>query len=581
MSGLAAEAEILGAVKNFVNNAVPAFKSNPKVTANDDPYQKWYKLRKAIFEKDLVYDLFAGAADNQSTDKLRAHIREELSRLGEDKLADEALEASWQKYISINFPGPDALKWELGKYGYSESFVKSKFKDNLLMSRYFEKVVRPQIFSDLKKQESLVIKADQDEIDISVNEIKLKFIELGNAHGGEVSFEALLQQAGFSKEEFEHEIKKELLAAKAEERLNQLTEAELQEEAKVYYHNRIANFQIPAKMFFRQVFLDRSLKEDHEQFKMLKDTLKEVHAKLIEGEDFKDLALDYADEYISFEQMIEPAVENSEIYIKDIWQSLMAMEAGQVSEIIKSKIGLHVLILDQVVEARTISFEEFASLSPSETLVKREEPIPSETVSQLVQEPALEIPEPVQPTEPVKPEPVAKVHEPVWREPEYEPPIMEVQAPMFDLAEEQVTEAIEEFEAPEPVIPVLVDPPLKPRVVVEEVLELVDPPLKPRSVEEKIQEPIKREQEYEPPVMEARAPEPAPLSPEQKLEEKIQELRARIPDSLADLRQIKSKVLINANRSRIKSKKSKIDKLSSEVERLERVIRRMQSFQNY
>lgn len=88
------------------------------------------------------------------------------------------------------------------------------------------------------------------------------------------------------------------------------------------------------------------------------DTLKEIQDKLDQGESFADLAKEYSQDPGSADQGGDLGLVNPGDMVEEFDEALFNMEAGQVSEPVKTQFGYHIIQLQEVKEARIPPFEE-------------------------------------------------------------------------------------------------------------------------------------------------------------------------------------------------------------------------------
>ena len=88
------------------------------------------------------------------------------------------------------------------------------------------------------------------------------------------------------------------------------------------------------------------------------DTLKEIQDKLDQGESFADLAKEYSQDPGSADQGGDLGLVSPGDMVEEFDEALFNMEAGQVSEPVKTQFGYHIIQLQEVKEARIPPFEE-------------------------------------------------------------------------------------------------------------------------------------------------------------------------------------------------------------------------------
>lgn len=130
-----------------------------------------------------------------------------------------------------------------------------------------------------------------------------------------------------------------------------------EEKVKQYYDDNPAFFMQPERVRARHILVQAPENSDDERKEEALKKIKEVQEKLKAGGDFAELAKEYSEGptnvrggdlgYFRRGQMVEP-----------FEKAAFAMEPGQISDIVKTKFGYHIIKLEDKQPEGLIPFEE-------------------------------------------------------------------------------------------------------------------------------------------------------------------------------------------------------------------------------
>jgi peptidyl-prolyl cis-trans isomerase C len=130
------------------------------------------------------------------------------------------------------------------------------------------------------------------------------------------------------------------------------------EDMKQYYAGNKEKFKAPEQVRARHILVHVSSKATDEEKKKAKEKIRELRERLIKGEDFAKLASEYSDDpgtkkrggdtdYFARGKMVKP-FENAAFSLKP----------GEISDIVETKFGYHIIKVEDHKAARTMGFEE-------------------------------------------------------------------------------------------------------------------------------------------------------------------------------------------------------------------------------
>lgn len=202
----------------------------------------------------------------------------------------------------------------------------------------------------LQEAESQKIKADQEEVDKQLEQIKER-------SGSEENFNNALAQAGFASEaDFRKEIEEAfILQELIENRLvKDLTVSD--QDAREYYDANPAQFVQPEQVHARHILIKLAQDASKEDEDAAYAKIKQVQQELAKGADFAELAQKYSEGpsgpqggdlgYFGKGQMVKPFED-----------AAFAMEPGDISDVVRTQFGLHLIKVEDKKPSSVIDFD--------------------------------------------------------------------------------------------------------------------------------------------------------------------------------------------------------------------------------
>ncbi len=174
------------------------------------------------------------------------------------------------------------------------------------------------------------------------------------------------------------------LAKKAEEVAVTLKAQASDEEIRKYYAEKKHTFSMPKQFRASHILIKVDPASNKEEREILHKKAEEILARAQKGEDFFDLAYYNSDDRTKFvggdlgmfhEGQTEKSFEGA----------LLKMKVGDVSDLVQTRHGFHIIKLTQVNEPRQMSFEEVRSKIKSTLEKERRDQIYSEWLESLKQ----------------------------------------------------------------------------------------------------------------------------------------------------------------------------------------------------
>jgi peptidyl-prolyl cis-trans isomerase C len=220
--------------------------------------------------------------------------------------------------------------------------------------------VKTRITDSLIEQELLFQASQAQDISVDQSEVDDELEKFRQDFPDEATFRAQMAEMGYTEDTLKNEIKR----SKA---IQQLVMKDIlagvyvsEEEMKTYYENNPEKFKTPERVKASHILVSVSPEMEEAQKEEARKKIETIKEKLSGGEDFEKLASEYSDcpskqeggnlDYFARGQMVKPFED-----------AAFAMNPGEISDIVETQFGYHIIKVDDKEPAKTISFEEARS----------------------------------------------------------------------------------------------------------------------------------------------------------------------------------------------------------------------------
>lgn len=209
-----------------------------------------------------------------------------------------------------------------------------------------EATVRSSMLDELINQQLLTAKAQAEGIKVDDTEIQKQIDSLKAGYGGEEQFNAALKSAGFTLETLKENYRWQILSS---ELLNSLVPETSVTDADVakYYEDNKASMKVDAAKRASHILFDTKDKQ----------SAKDVLAELKAGGDFEALAKQYSKDEGS-------ATNGGDLgwptapYVSSFQKALDKLDKGEMSELVNSEYGWHIIRVTDVRKAGVATLED-------------------------------------------------------------------------------------------------------------------------------------------------------------------------------------------------------------------------------
>ncbi|MBI4584898.1 MAG: SurA N-terminal domain-containing protein [Planctomycetes bacterium] len=220
-----------------------------------------------------------------------------------------------------------------------------------LRQRFLDDLIEKSLLSQEAKRQNITV--EEPEIDHKINnDIKEAQKEGQPIRNIDQFFEILLETKKITREEYRREIQKyilinKLLWTKVFRPREFITPGERRE----YYFNHIEEFQTPAELVFRQIFVEPNRPD-------VDLVLKAVDQGLDKGVPFEELARKYSDSRAEEGGLWEKRFDEILKWVSPLPDILKRMKPGDIERKIRTASGWHYFKMEQIKAGDTQPFEE-------------------------------------------------------------------------------------------------------------------------------------------------------------------------------------------------------------------------------
>ncbi len=155
-----------------------------------------------------------------------------------------------------------------------------------------------------------------------------------------------------------------------------------EKEAKAYYDKNPDLFKSPEQIKARHILIQVPKEAPEEEKKKLKEKADDVLKKVKAGEDFAKLAADFSDDTGTKSKGGELGFFSKGSMVPAFEQAAFALKPGEVSEVVETDFGFHVIKVDEKKEAVSEPFETIKEKVTKQVLREKQETKVTEFVEQ-------------------------------------------------------------------------------------------------------------------------------------------------------------------------------------------------------
>jgi peptidyl-prolyl cis-trans isomerase C len=218
-------------------------------------------------------------------------------------------------------------------------------------------MLRQQAVTNLVNRALLTQAAEKEDITVTPDQVEARYEEIKGNFPSEEAFEAQLGRSNLTPDEFRVEVERGMKLEQLVDMKTADIEAPTEEDAKAFYDSNTTSFNTPEKVRASHILIkveDSDTELSKEQKKAKIDDLRQ---QLLAGADMAELAKENSDcpsrdkggdlGFFGRGQMVKPFED-----------AAFALEVGQISPVIETQFGYHVIKLTDKEAAGTTPFED-------------------------------------------------------------------------------------------------------------------------------------------------------------------------------------------------------------------------------
>ncbi len=197
----------------------------------------------------------------------------------------------------------------------------------------------------------------------------------------DAELKSLMQQSGITWEEYTDQLQKALLQQKYVlqkkksifDSVGQPSETEIVD----FYETNKTAFVAPDMVRFKHIFIDTRNLSSKEEVQKARDRAEEINRELKNGAAFDDLVVKYSDDKTSrykggdFGYLRRDDQGRKQLLGKDFFDTPFKMKDGEVSGVLQSNIGLHIIKITEKIPFRLLALDD--PIPPQNTSTVRQE----------------------------------------------------------------------------------------------------------------------------------------------------------------------------------------------------------------
>ncbi|MDQ7056824.1 MAG: peptidylprolyl isomerase [Persephonella sp.] len=250
---------------------------------------------------------------------------------------------------------------EVGDKKITEMDVQRYMKVLLPMNFYHrnlteekKKELRKKALNYLINRELLYYEAKKKGIKVPENQIDKLMEELEKRYKSKKNLERMLKETGITLKQFREELKKRLMI---DQLLNKYVNVKLtDEQLREYYEKNKYKFKEPEALKIRYIYIkvDPSKPKGRQ---IAKERAEKAYKEIMAGKDFGDVAYRYSDD-LSRIKGGEIGFVHKGRFEKKVEEEIYKLKVGQVSKIIETELGFHIIKIEGKRPSRIVSFEQ-------------------------------------------------------------------------------------------------------------------------------------------------------------------------------------------------------------------------------
>lgn len=234
--------------------------------------------------------------------------------------------------------------------------------NRLLPQELYHRNVTPEKQAEIEKKalENLInakllsIEAKRQGLKINNSEFKKRVDAIKSSFQTKKAFENALKKSGLTTTVFEEKMREGMMVERLLEKEVKVSLAD--KDLEDYYNKNREKFKEPESVRLRYIYVRINLSELDGR-KKAKERAKEAYSKIMAGSDFAKIAETYSNDMSRIKGGDVGFVHRGTM-LQDIEEVAFSLKVGQVSEILETDIGYHIIKVEEKRASRYVPFKE-------------------------------------------------------------------------------------------------------------------------------------------------------------------------------------------------------------------------------
>ncbi|MDZ7860756.1 MAG: peptidylprolyl isomerase [Candidatus Krumholzibacteriota bacterium] len=217
--------------------------------------------------------------------------------------------------------------------------------------------LRREALANMINYELLVMAAEDEGITVSEEDLSERITEIKTGYQSEEQFLNRLKELGMNEAEFEKRLAMKIKIQKLIDKQTAGIESPPESEVREYYDSNRDIFKQPEQVSASHILIKVNEEDDSETKKKKREKLEGILKDIRNGASFSENASLYSEGpskskggnlgFFSKTDMVQPFSE-----------AAFSMDKGEISDIVETRFGYHIIKVNDKKEAQTVSFEE-------------------------------------------------------------------------------------------------------------------------------------------------------------------------------------------------------------------------------
>ncbi len=217
--------------------------------------------------------------------------------------------------------------------------------------------LRKEAMELLIEQEVLLQAVEAENIEVVPGEVDAALAELSAPFNNATEFKYRIEKEGFTEESYRKHLRRMIAASKYLDGIRAEVMNVSDEELETYYRDNEFRLTLPEQVRVRHILLSWKPMGKQDDRAALHEQMVPILKKARDGEDFAELARQYSEDSTAKDGG-DVGLFNRGMMVPAFEAMAFSLQPGQISDIIETPFGVHILRLEERRESRLLPLEE-------------------------------------------------------------------------------------------------------------------------------------------------------------------------------------------------------------------------------